>query len=302
MVSFSINPDRIEASAQDLKNIKNKLYSLKADTDSVRLAGIMETSESWKVVNMIRLASDKILDEAVRMDSLSSALAYAVTQYRNAENAVISSSAAASGSMGDADNRSWWDKFWDWLTGKDKEEHEPTALEREQAADNALRSALRDELRDYKYSWLHWTFASVDERKKILQDYMTAVIAIYGLQHVNPNIVWDNERTDCYGYYTPSERRVYLSEKVLNGDISYADSYELLGTVAHELRHAYQHEAIENPSAFTVSEETLEAWRNNYPGYGQYISYQSDPDGYWNQPIERDARSFEVDRPVLGIF
>ncbi len=308
MADFRIELDRIAASSDDLRTVKNKLNTLKSDVDSINLSGILEASYRSQIDAALRRASEKIMDEAVRMDSLGSALNYAVTQYLNAENAILNSESALNdGSAQNADNRNWWQRFWDWLTGNESDDHEPTALEREKAADDAMRKALRDELRDYKYSRLHWTFASVDERKRILQDYMTAVITIYGLQHVAAEITWANdatytERSITWGYYSPDTRTVTLNERALSDDISTWDCYELIGTVSHELRHAYQHEAIENPAEFMVSEETVEAWRNNFPGYGEYISSSQDYQRYRDQPIERDARSFEVDRPFLGLF
>lgn len=87
--------------------------------------------------------------------------------------------------------------------------------------------------------------------------------------------------------------RTTLNEKVLTDSISWCDSYELLGTVAHELRHAYQHEAVAHPTRFMVSQETIDAWKYNI---NHYISSDDSPKGYWDQVIEVDARDFEVSR------
>jgi len=75
-----------------------------------------------------------------------------------------------------------------------------------------------------------------------------------------------------------------------------------LSIIRHELRHAYQHSAVENPEHFMVSEATLEAWRVNLPPDGHYIlsgHARGDSSGiytlldYRNQPTEVDAFSFE---------
>jgi len=83
------------------------------------------------------------------------------------------------------------------------------------------------------------------------------------------------------------------------GNVANDRSYDLFGTIAHELRHAYQASSIENPDDFIVSGSTLDAWRSNYPGFGgTYITSggeRADGSGtytwieYRNQPIEVDA-------------
>ena len=305
MAEFNVELQKISSSADRLIELKRRMNDLKAEVDGVKLKGIMNTSYSYRIEAALREISEKILDEAARMDSLGSALQYAVTQYSNAENAILNSDAGSAGSSSrNADSKNWWDQFWSWLTGKDKETHEPTPQEREKAADDAMKKALRDELRDFKYSRLNWTFSSVEQRKQILQDYLTAVIAIYGLQHVNATINWDNNATYTstsitWGYYTHGNHTVTLNERALSGTEWTWDSYSLLGTVAHELRHAYQHEAVDDPSRFTVSEETVSSWRENFRNY---ISSDTDYQRYRDQPVERDARDFEVGRPFLGLF
>lgn len=71
---------------------------------------------------------------------------------------------------------------------------------------------------------------------------------------------------------------------------NYINSYNLMGTITHELRHAYQHQAVDNPENFVVTEETIDVWETNFDNY---ISPSTDFDLYQEQPVEVDAREFQ---------
>ena len=127
---------------------------------------------------------------------------------------------------------------------------------------------------------------------------MAEVIRIYGLKDVRPNINWDSNLTysntsATLGQYTDNNHTVTLNERVLSDRISNWDSYLLLATVSHELRHAYQHEAVKHPTDFMVSEETLKTWKNNFD---HYVKPSQNYQRYRDQPVEVDARNFEVTR------
>ena len=118
------------------------------------------------------------------------------------------------------------------------------------------------------------------------------------LQDVNPNIKWDSDatysaNTITWGYYTHGSHTVTLNAQALTDSKGNWDFYELLETVSHELRHAYQHEAIDHPTDYMVSEETIDIWKENFKNY---ISSGDDYQGYRNQPVEVDARDFQVSR------
>lgn len=81
---------------------------------------------------------------------------------------------------------------------------------------------------------------------------------------------------------------------------------QILKTVIHELRHAYQGAAIDNPNLYVVSQETRNAWKENL-SLGNYISYEEDKAAYRAQPVEWDAQNFamqkgqidEIDRDLV---
>ena len=69
-------------------------------------------------------------------------------------------------------------------------------------------------------------------------------------------------------------------------------TYGFTRTIFHELRHAYQHETMDDPSSHPfVNPETIAAWQGNRGA--NYIQYnRNNPGPYFDQPLEFDARSF----------
>lgn len=71
---------------------------------------------------------------------------------------------------------------------------------------------------------------------------------------------------------------------------------QLLETMAHETRHSFQMHITQSPEALPpgISEEQISRWRENLQSEN-YIQPDNDPEGYYNQPVEIDARSFADD-------
>ena len=72
---------------------------------------------------------------------------------------------------------------------------------------------------------------------------------------------------------------------------------DILKTLIHELRHAYQNAAIDNPYLYVVSDETWNEWKNNYK-VNNYINGGSN--GYREQPIEWDAINFARQKKYIN--
>lgn len=93
------------------------------------------------------------------------------------------------------------------------------------------------------------------------------------------------------GAHSDSEYMTKLNREILR----IRDGDEALNTYCHEFRHAYQHEmAIRYDSIFKHlchDEASAAKWSENLAP-GHYISYEQDPEGYQNQPVEKDARDF----------
>lgn len=66
---------------------------------------------------------------------------------------------------------------------------------------------------------------------------------------------------------------------------------EMIRTIVHEGRHAYQYYACSNPAAHGDAAE-VEAWLSNLrPGH--YIKWKENPGRYMSQPVEADAFAYE---------
>lgn len=96
-----------------------------------------------------------------------------------------------------------------------------------------------------------------------------------------------------YGSYT-GDNKIQIALDKLNGEYG----YDLIKTVIHELRHAYQHAAINNPNLYIVSQETIAAWQENLLP-GNVISGKDDFYGYITQPIEWDTHNFAMQTDSL---
>jgi len=267
------------------------------------LTGISGISSSETISEAIHRVINKLSNEVVGMNSMGEALRAIADKYFETESNILSNNGLDDDILASLiqsqDKRKWWQKIWDWIRGKKPDEENSTTSEQERDADEAMRGKLREILGKEEYSRSVWEKSSLEERKVILQNYMDEVIVLYGLQDTKtkPKIHWDkhaqyNMNGVLMGYYSDRSHKITLNEKVLTDELGFVESYLLLGTVAHELRHAYQHEAIRNPSKFEVSDETVKKWKDNFKHYisGNGGNFEK----YYNQPVEVDARSFEL--------
>ena len=72
------------------------------------------------------------------------------------------------------------------------------------------------------------------------------------------------------------------------------DSSTIVTTCLHEGRHAYQHQVV---NGIVQHDDPNEAatWSENLKD-GNYISFEENPRGYYEQPVEVDAREFAACR------
>ncbi len=308
MAHLYIDINKAIQASQEIVAIARQLNGYQQNLTGIKLNQSMNRVGGDRIQQSIRRVLEEVGSEAVKMNSLGSALQAVASQYRKAENAIVGMQIAEKSPGTDTtpgtDKRNWWIKFWDWVADKKPDEHDTTTLEQEKAADNAIRSQLWAVLQKEKYSKETWDNASIEERKQILQDYMDEVSKVYGLKDVRSKISWSRTATYTdnsitWGSYNDFSRTVTLNERALSDNVGNWDSYKLLGTVAHELRHAYQHEAIRHPTDFMVSQETINVWKDNFK---HYIRSDNNYEAYRAQAVEVDARSFEVDRDSTAVF
>lgn len=129
-----------------------------------------------------------------------------------------------------------------------------------------------------------WDKLNNDERLELLQKVEDALAKSQG----RPRVDLRSGDIDGNGLYHGSDDPPTI--EINNALLTQGDLHATLTTLAHESRHAYQYYAIENAD-FHPDAEQVESWRTNFEE-GNYIEPAKNPKGYWNQPVERDARHF----------
>lgn len=304
MTDITVNTNNIISYSMEIHQTAVRLSRLGKEIEALKKTSFFNSAYASLLNASILNLSDNVLTRAAKMDSMGDALKTIADFYKNTEKAILTGKSSII-KIADlfpivpgTDKRNLWEKIVDWFRRKDPDMYDTTTRAQEKAADAYMKKELWKILQDEKYSPEHWDKASVEERKRILQDYMNEVIKVYGLKDVKVNINWDpnatyTNRRITWGYYNHGSHTVTLNEAALSDRMSTWDSYDLLETVSHELRHAYQHEAIDHPTQFMVSKETINTWKNNFD---HYISPNPDHDAYEAQPVEVDARDFQVNR------
>ena len=129
-----------------------------------------------------------------------------------------------------------------------------------------------------------WECLSDSERIDAISEYVNALGEGLGLDNIPDTIVF-NDANDAYGFYNPSNNTINLNKEYFN------DPSELVNTIAHEMRHAYQEYRA---GLLETREDAL--YRVNLDNY---ISPIPLPGGGWlfftdyqNQYVEVDARAF----------
>lgn len=145
-----------------------------------------------------------------------------------------------------------------------------------------------------------WAEMSDEERRRVIEHIAELrareagvddfEVRIEDLEDQDGDGVDDDPETDSRGSWSEDDRVLRIDEGNL-------DDPTILGTVAHEVRHAEQRKAVDDLPWWWwedydgppgVSQEEVEDWRDNFDDYKT-----SDDDGfdaYRDQPVERDAR------------
>ncbi len=128
-----------------------------------------------------------------------------------------------------------------------------------------------------------WDMLDESEKSEAINGLTKAIGETLQLESI-PNVVI-SDGDDAYGFYDVKSNSIILNSRFL------ADPVELVNTIAHELRHAFQH----------MRAEKLETWEDaRYRvNFDNYISPVPLPGGgwlffmdYYFQYVEVDARVF----------
>lgn len=282
----------MSANGKILKNSHEKVEHVRANLTS------NHTVFESVFQNRFDTIMDDMITEAARLDSLTEALKHIVKKYENCEKKIMNyrnadasdesktQNSDASGSVSKLihDFIQWMREIFGWDTEK-----QPVSREMEREHDLAMQSEIFALLNTDEFSQETWYNTSVNGRKKILRKFLKRLCAIMGVQ-VFPFIFFDDSMSDnTRGSYNHKFKMIYINSNRLSGN----NSYGLMTTMIHEMRHAYQHAAVDNPEKFQVSEETISQWRENF----KKGNYKSTDDGYTyeeyvSQPVEWDAKNF----------
>ena len=102
---------------------------------------------------------------------------------------------------------------------------------------------------------------------------------------IDADLSFANKPPYNLGGYDPLTNRIELNSNYLEK----ADCEDLLNTILHESRHAFQNKCIDTPNSVTVKDNIIEVWRDNFDNY---IRPDEDFEAYENQEIEKDANYF----------
>ena len=135
-----------------------------------------------------------------------------------------------------------------------------------------------DELRQPPYNE-----ATVEQRAQYLQEFHNKFNDTTG--YSNNLRFREGMEPRNLGAFNPDTKQIDLNADLLKED----DPQQVMETIMHESRHAYQDFAVNHPELVSVDKETIEVWEDNFV---HYISPEFDYQAYVNQPVEADANDF----------
>lgn len=133
-----------------------------------------------------------------------------------------------------------------------------------------------------------WKELSLQERVDVLGALEAEVAKIEMRDPIS--VQHESTALGLMGYFDRKELRLVISDSLLVSDRK-EDYVEVLDTLFHEGRHAYQNYNL-NVTRTEASDELVRSWEVNYAELG-YAS--SSTQGFWRyytQPVEVDARLF----------
>lgn len=323
MSKFYVDPQKINTDADNMNRIQGSVRDIGEAVKSISLHLSMNSASAEVIKRKLNDIHNNILEEAVKMGTLQGALMRTAQLYTQTENAIIDN--VGLGGFNDAANRarqnidnvieeakekgrSFLQKMRDLLVEiKIIPAKKQTRIPGEEVTKHQEKEMdlyMQQEIAkiNEKYTRERWNNASVDERKQMLNDYIKEIAAIMGIDITSVDFTYSEPSgtTVNFGTFHPDYKSISINEWVIeNGDANGWDSFGLVSTVVHEMRHAYQHEVVNNPDKYVVTDETREAWEKSIAeykskrgfmaeGYGENEAYKK----YRDQTIEKDARKF----------
>ncbi|MBE5912023.1 hypothetical protein [Pseudobutyrivibrio sp.] len=300
---FHFSTDQIQNSKDEFNAICLRLKENARQIDSI--AATMESSadDNADLYSALTSISGKVYDEALKCETLQQAIERVIGIYLSCEEGILSKFRDIAG--GDAieayskidtgiDKRSTIEKIIDFILFKKvNKDYVATSSAKEAASDKKMMEQIKRINKKSAYSEEKWVAADYAQRKEMLVSYMNEVAGVLGL-NIYSSITFFNEKEDgegriSVGRYDERLKRIKINEYYLkNYPAEY--TFGLYTTVVHELRHAYQHAAISNPTKYCVSQETINKWKHSFDIYEEEM--EKGYENYRNLEVEKDARMF----------
>lgn len=134
-----------------------------------------------------------------------------------------------------------------------------------------------------KFEYEQWNFFSVEQKQEIIKELVGEIADALDIENIPEIRFYEAEAYDC-GAFIPKENIIKVNVNIFD------DSYELLNTIAHETRHAFQ---FERAMKLENYEDLLYACN-----FDNYIAPIITEEGcinfneYQDQLIEAEARAF----------
>jgi hypothetical protein len=132
-----------------------------------------------------------------------------------------------------------------------------------------------------------WGLMSYEQREEKLTEYAHKVAEVLG---VEINVVFQEGLVDQGAWgYNDGEGNIVLDASFVADP---AQVLEAVSTIAHETRHQFQHDVVNNPENYEIDPATVAEWAAGFENYTVYCPTAEDPWGYFFNPVELDARFF----------
>ena len=285
-MEFDIKPYVVKDCSSNFDNMIQQVRSVKDGVGRVRRNISINSASTANIRTSLRNSQNNMEALIEKLSSLENGLDVAVDLYLSCERNILGQqNNNTNSSSGRKGLSGWWSNFKEWAsTGVWDDPDKAARIKR----DKAMAKELRDLLKSERFSKKTWKKASVEERKQILTELFEKMQEIYGIELTGITIKpIKAEKGFTYGYYTDYNRAICINEDLLKNARNYKDTID---TLAHEMRHGYQHEVVRNPDAFQVDENTVTEWRDNFQDYK--TPEDDGDDAYTYQPVEVDARRF----------
>lgn len=129
---------------------------------------------------------------------------------------------------------------------------------------------------------IDFAFAGLEDRCEICLRFYEKVKELMGLE---TTLNFSPMPPYKFGGYNPVSNVIELNASFLEEK----DCKQLLNTILHESRHAFQKKCINNPESTTIKNNIIEVWKDNFKNY---ISPEFDFEAYVNQEVEKDANYY----------